>query len=122
MDLEGESALSLGERVASVASQVRGYWHSLAHLMPPRVASDPSPGPRRLVKTPAAGHPLPKGEGCFFDSNLPEGHPCRFRPPEQLPIVFSGTCKRAGGLVWTCFKPRKSQRSKKRTGDWRLNS
>jgi very-short-patch-repair endonuclease len=24
---------------------------------------DPSPGPLRLVKTPAASHPLPKGEG-----------------------------------------------------------
>jgi hypothetical protein len=29
--------------------------------------SDPSPGPRRLVKTPDAGHPLPKGEGCCPD-------------------------------------------------------
>jgi len=27
------------------------------------VGSDPSPGPLRLVKAPAAGHPLPKGEG-----------------------------------------------------------
>ena len=26
--------------------------------------SNPSPGPLRLVKAPAAGHPLPKGEGC----------------------------------------------------------
>jgi len=25
--------------------------------------SDPSPGPLRLVKAPAARHPLPKGEG-----------------------------------------------------------
>jgi len=25
--------------------------------------SDPSPDPLRLVKAPAAGHPLPKGEG-----------------------------------------------------------
>jgi len=24
---------------------------------------NPSPGPLRLVKTPAAGHPLPEGEG-----------------------------------------------------------
>ena len=30
---------------------------------PPRRASDPSPGPRRLVKAPVAVHPLPLGEG-----------------------------------------------------------
>ena len=35
----------------------------LAHLTPPRRASDPSPGPRRLVKAPVAVHPLPLGEG-----------------------------------------------------------
>jgi hypothetical protein len=29
-------------------------------------ASDPSPGPLRLMKTPAAVHPLPKGEGCLI--------------------------------------------------------
>ena len=29
----------------------------------PRRATDPSPGPRRLVKTPGAVHPLPSGEG-----------------------------------------------------------
>jgi hypothetical protein len=29
-------------------------------------ASDPSPGPLRLMKTPAAVHPLPKGEGCLL--------------------------------------------------------
>jgi hypothetical protein len=29
--------------------------------------SDPSPGPRRLAKTPAACHPLPKGEGYYSD-------------------------------------------------------
>ena len=56
-------ALSLGERVASVASQVRGYLVMLAHLVHPRRASDPSPGPRRLVKAPVAVHPLPAGEG-----------------------------------------------------------
>jgi hypothetical protein len=31
-------------------------------------ASDPSPGPLRLMKTPAAVHPLPKGEGCLIPS------------------------------------------------------
>jgi hypothetical protein len=35
----------------------------LVHLMPARRASDPSPGPRRLVKAPVAVHPLPSGEG-----------------------------------------------------------
>ena len=34
----------------------------LADLIPPRRATDPSPVPLRLVKAPAAGHPLPKGE------------------------------------------------------------
>ena len=29
----------------------------------PHRATDPSPVPRRLAKTPVAGHPLPKGEG-----------------------------------------------------------
>jgi hypothetical protein len=28
-----------------------------------RQTRDPSPGPRRLVKAPDAGHPLPLGEG-----------------------------------------------------------
>ena len=59
-------ALSLGERVAIPQwreSQVRGYLLMSAHPVPPRRASDPSPGPRRLVKAPVAVHPLPKGEG-----------------------------------------------------------
>ena len=59
-DTNHEIALTLGERVASVASQVRGYWVDLASR---RRASDPSPGPRRRVKTPDAVHPLPKAEG-----------------------------------------------------------
>ena len=37
------------------------------------------------------------------------GHSCRFHPPEQLPIVFSGAWKQAEDLPWTCFKPRKCQ-------------
>ena len=59
-------ALSLGERVAIPQwreSQVRGYLLMSAHPVPPRRASDPSPGPRRLVKAPVAVHPLPLGEG-----------------------------------------------------------
>jgi len=52
-----ETTLSLGERVAS---RVRGYFVGLA---PRRRASDSSPGPRRLMKTPDAVHPLPWGEG-----------------------------------------------------------
>ena len=31
--------------------------------------TNPSPGPLRLVKTPAAGHPLPSGEGGFYKFN-----------------------------------------------------
>ena len=58
-----KTALSLGERVASVASQVRGYLVVFAHLIPPLRATDPSPGTRRLVKAPVAVHPLPLGEG-----------------------------------------------------------
>jgi len=63
----GMLALSFGERVASVASQVRGYLVLLAHLIPPRRARDPSPGPRRLVKAPTAVHPIPKGEGSLHN-------------------------------------------------------
>jgi hypothetical protein len=58
-----DSALSLGERVASVASRVRGYLVMLDPVTPTRRATDPSPGPRRLVKAPVAVHPLPLGEG-----------------------------------------------------------
>ena len=57
-----ETALSAGERVASIASRVRGFLLSLAALILPRPAGEPSPGPRRLVKAPVAGHPLPLGE------------------------------------------------------------
>jgi hypothetical protein len=66
----GNAALSLGERVAIPQSreyQVRGYFVVLPHLIPPQRATDPSPDPLRLVKAPAAGHPLPKGEGCISD-------------------------------------------------------
>jgi len=58
-----KTALSLGERVASAASRVRGYFLRLASLLRLRGARDPSPGPRRLVKAPVAVHPLPMGEG-----------------------------------------------------------
>jgi len=39
------------------------------------LGSDPSPGPLRLEKAPAADHPLPKGEGCLrrWFSALPLG-------------------------------------------------
>ena len=63
LDVTEETALSPGERVASVASRVRGFLLRLTTLIPPRPASDPSPRPRRLVKAPVAGHPLPLGEG-----------------------------------------------------------
>jgi hypothetical protein len=42
---------------------MRGYLVKCGPVTPPRRASDPSPGPRRLVKTPATVHPLPWGEG-----------------------------------------------------------
>jgi hypothetical protein len=38
-------------------------YDALADVVIWRRARDPSPVPFRLVKTPAAGHPLPKGEG-----------------------------------------------------------
>ncbi|MGB7592353.1 MAG: cytochrome c, partial [Terriglobia bacterium] len=47
--------------VASVVSRVRGCLQGT--LNPPRRATNPSPGPRRLVKTPVAVHPLPRAEG-----------------------------------------------------------
>jgi hypothetical protein len=56
---EKKSALSLGE---SVASQVSGYLVMLAHLILCVHATDPSPGPRRLMKALVAGHP-PQGRG-----------------------------------------------------------
>jgi hypothetical protein len=34
-----------------------------AYVIPPPRATDPSPGPPRLVKAPVAVHPLPCGEG-----------------------------------------------------------
>jgi outer membrane lipoprotein carrier protein len=40
-----------------------GFLGSLDLALPRRCASDPSPGPRRLVKTPVSVHPLPSGEG-----------------------------------------------------------
>ena len=55
-------ALSPGERVASIASQVRGYLVRLAVVILWR-ASGPSPGLRRLERAPDAVHPLPSGEG-----------------------------------------------------------
>ena len=36
-----------------------------------RRRKDPSPVPLRLVKAPAAGHPLPKGEGCVSNLSSP---------------------------------------------------
>ena len=56
------SALSLGERVASVASRVRGYLVLLNSVAPPPRATDPSPGPRPDEVHRDRG-PLPLGEG-----------------------------------------------------------
>ena len=59
------SALSLGERVASVASRVRGYSVILDPVTPHRRATDPSPGPRPDEVHRDRG-PLPLGEGLEF--------------------------------------------------------
>jgi len=55
-------ALSLGERAASVASQVRGCLVMSAHLIPPCRASDPSPGPRPDEVNRDRGPPSPPWE------------------------------------------------------------
>jgi hypothetical protein len=57
------TALSLGERVASGASRVRGYFDISTHRTAFQRPTNPSLVPLRLVKAPAVGHPLPKGEG-----------------------------------------------------------
>ena len=63
---------------------------------------DPSPVPLRLVKTPAAGHPLPKGEGWLFSFDHPwpllnQGGESRVIPPqEQSAREFgSAPCRKA---------------------------
>jgi len=48
---------------------------------------------------------------CGEKYQYSRGYFCRFHPPEQLLMVFSGASKRAEGLLWTCFKLRKFQRS-----------
>ena len=53
-------ALSPRERVASVASQVRGYFGMLIYLTGPLHETDPSPVPLQLMKAPAAGHLSPR--------------------------------------------------------------
>ena len=57
------AALFLGERVASVASRVRGYLLRPVYLIRPHAVVDLSPSPHRLVEARAAVHPLPLGEG-----------------------------------------------------------
>jgi hypothetical protein len=87
-------ALALGERVAvpqSRESQVKGYLDMLAHLTPPRRASDPSPGPRRLVKTPAAVHPLPSGEGKDAIPSLSPRETAEVRGPTAVSSERCGT-------------------------------
>jgi hypothetical protein len=54
-------------------------WLDTALLLGGR--TNPSPGPPRLKKAPAAGHPLPRGEGCHFEGRwgagpLPKGEGC----------------------------------------------
>ena len=58
----------LVERIASLEGQKTRKHHISAQGLRSRgrassgVAGTPSPGPLRLAKTPAAGHPLPRGE------------------------------------------------------------
>jgi hypothetical protein len=44
---------------------------------------DPSPGPLRLVKAPAAGHPLPKGEGGIPELEFVKARRCLCHLPQQ---------------------------------------
>jgi len=70
----------------------------LGHLILLRRATDPSPGPRRLVKAPVAVHPLPLGEGedpiCLGggeDPNPSLSHRGGFRLPSAyclLPTAY----------------------------------
>jgi hypothetical protein len=76
----GDPALSLGERVASGASRVRGHLVWLDPVPSPCRATDPSPGPRRLVKAPVAVHPLPAGEGKDPTPSLSPGGGVRKKP------------------------------------------
>ena len=100
----GDTALSLGERVASGASRVRGYSVRLRLLIPPHPATDPSPVPLRLMKTPAAGHPLPKGEGkdpnpCHSPARRGEVRTCR--PKGRRYAACSPTAAGHPGMEWT---------------------
>src|SRR5208282_1504590 len=63
---KGEGYLFTSSRERAVYSHLQG-----SGIVTLRLAngSDPSPVPLRLMKTPAAGHPLPKGEGCLFTSS-----------------------------------------------------
>jgi hypothetical protein len=93
------SALSLGESVASPLSReswVRDYLVMLGHLILLRRATDPSPGPRRLVKAPVAVHPLPFGEGedpiCLGggeDPNPSLSHRGGFRLPTAYCLLLT---------------------------------
>jgi hypothetical protein len=62
---KGVTALSLGERVVRQLTDSEpgeGLLRQARSTAGCR-ATDPSPVPLRLVKAPAAGHPLPTGEG-----------------------------------------------------------
>ena len=101
-------ALSLGERVASVASRVRGYLVMSAHLIPPRRANDPSPGPRRLVKAPVAVHPLPLEEGKDpIPSLSPRERGRRQRWDRRVQPKIWVMISPQGGEGWRLHKARK---------------
>ena len=55
---------------------------AMGHVAP-SCASDPSPGPRRLVKAPVAVHPLPSGEGKDAIPSLSPRQAGRSRRPDR---------------------------------------
>jgi len=57
--------------------------------------SNPSPGPLRLVKAPAAGHPLPKGEGCA--GNTSDSCPLLWGEGSAEPRLEASRRARVGG-------------------------
>ena len=58
-----------------------------SHRIPHRHATNPSPVPLRLAKAPAAGHPLPNGEG-----RSPDPTASHSRPPTAYPLLPTAYC------------------------------
>ena len=68
-------------------------------MIPPRNARDPSPGPLRLMKAPAAGHPLPKGEGCAIAGDVHPISRSSDHPITRSPDSSSFQPEPVGGVV-----------------------